>query len=126
MQERTPGPSERPSDGHTAYQDDARYTAPEMRRGHGENLEMRPHHGSGGLAAAMAMPAAGGPLGTDGVAEPLLREAPSHVSEDPRFGLLRRAVAAIGHRLRSPAERPILGPAVRTESQIVGRYHSGR
>jgi hypothetical protein len=99
-------------DGHEAYRDDAEYTAPEMRPGHGENLSAE-GEGTVGLvtAAIMAMPAMGGGLAGEALRNPdgleltgMRRTAVSARlpgAARPRFEQVRHAWSAVLGRLPS-------------------------
>jgi hypothetical protein len=108
--------SERILDGRAAYRDEPGYTAPEMRPGQGENLSMRPHHGTGGLAAAMAVPAAGGALGAEGFSEPIEPAGDRREPTGPRFVLIRQVIASVAGKpfvtpIDMPVELPPLAPS---------------
>lgn len=114
-------------DGREAYRDDARWTAPEMQPGHGEDLSARPDHSAGGLASAMAMPAAGGILTghelgqrsrrTVSESELVAWAAIRHQVDSARFGFMRDLLALVAGNLSSlrhrlPKEPARVGPIV--------------
>jgi hypothetical protein len=116
-------------DGHEAYRDDAVYTAPEMRPGHGENLSAE-GEGTVGLitAATLAMPAVGGGLAgealrnPDGVEFPRMRwiavSARLPGAARPRFGPMRQAWAAVLSRL------PSRGHHVQPQAHVLDAHRS--
>src|SRR5689334_3543961 len=101
---RNNAPTARQTDGHEAYRDDAAYTAPEMRPGHGENLAARRDPGVGVVTGAiMAMPAGGSALVGEVLSNPGGIELPhfepsagvrsARVERSP-FGSVRHVLAA--------------------------------